>query len=93
MNLTPQLEACLSTACRHPGSVAWPTFEGSFHFDHLLTDDVADQVYGLCAHGDIPLVVVEDDPESKVLLQERSTDYRERLDFDAEHHPLNFGQH
>jgi hypothetical protein len=93
VNLTPQLEACMSTACRHPGSVAWLAFEGSFHFDHLLTDDVADQVYGLCAHGDVPLVVVEDEPESKALLEERLADYRDRLDFGAEPQATNFGQH
>jgi hypothetical protein len=79
VNLTSQLEACMSTACRNPGSVAWLAFEGSFNFDHLLTDDVADQVYGLCAHGDVPLVVVEDEPESKALLKERLVDYRDRL--------------
>jgi hypothetical protein len=81
VNLTPQLEACMGTACRNPGSVAWLAFEGSFHFDHLLTNDVADQVYGLCAHGDVPLVVVEDEPESKALLEERLIGYRGRLDF------------
>lgn len=81
VNLTSQLEACMRTACVNPGSVAWLAFEGSFHFDHLLTDDVAGQVYGLCAHGDVPLVVVEDDPESKALLMERLVDYRSRLDF------------
>lgn len=81
VDLTPQLQACLSTACRAAGSVAWLAFEGSFHFDHLLTDDIADQVYGLCAHGDAPLVVVEDEPESKALLKKRLAGYRERLDF------------
>lgn len=29
------------------GVVAWCAFEGSFHFDHLLTDDIARQVYGV----------------------------------------------
>lgn len=79
VNLKPQLEACMSVACQNPGSVAWLAFEGSFHFDHLLTDDVADQVYGLCAHGDVPLVVIEDEPEWRALLEERLVDYRERL--------------
>jgi hypothetical protein len=79
VNLTPQLEACLNMACRNPGSVAWLAFEGSFHFDHLLTGDIADQVYGLCSYGDAPLVVVEDEPESKALLEERLVDYRDRV--------------
>jgi hypothetical protein len=79
VNLTPQLEACMRTACQNPGSVAWLAFEGSFHFDHLLTDDVADQVYGLCAYGDVPLVFVEDELESKALLEARLVDYRDRL--------------
>jgi hypothetical protein len=39
VNLTPQLEACMSMACQTPGSVAWLALEGSFHFDHLLADD------------------------------------------------------
>ncbi len=29
--------------------VAWCAFEGSFHFEHLLTDDVAQQVYAVAA--------------------------------------------
>ena len=31
--------------------VAWCAFEGSFHFDHLLTGDVADQVYGVASRS------------------------------------------
>jgi hypothetical protein len=76
VNLTPQLESCLHTACRNPGSVAWLAFEASFHFDHLLADDVANQVYGLCAYGDVPLVVVDEGAELKAQSGQRMVDYR-----------------
>lgn len=78
-DLVPQLEACLRTACRTPDSVAWLAFEGSFHFDHLLTDDIFDQIYGVCAFEESPLVVVDDNAVLSALLQERMADYRERL--------------
>jgi hypothetical protein len=83
VDLAPQLESCLSVACQNPGSVAWLAFEGSFHFEHLLTDDVADQIYGLCAYGDIPLVDVEDEVESRLLLKDRLVRYRDRLGVEA----------
>ncbi|MFD0364876.1 hypothetical protein ACFQZZ_25850 [Nocardia sp. GCM10030253] len=36
-------------------------FEGAFHFDHLLTDEVADQIYGLCVNGRDPVVTWDGD--------------------------------
>ena len=45
--LTQVLNATSRTGCR----VAWLAFEGSFHFDELLTDKVADQIYGVYAAG------------------------------------------
>jgi len=36
--------------------VAWLGFEGSFSFDHLLTEDVAEQIYGLRVPGEAPLL-------------------------------------
>jgi hypothetical protein len=41
------------------GRVAWLGFEGHFHFDHLLTDDMARHVYGVCGHGGTPHVVLD----------------------------------
>ncbi len=41
---------CLRRACG-AGVVAWLGFEGSFHFSKLLTPDIANLVYGVCASG------------------------------------------
>jgi hypothetical protein len=78
-DLKKPLEACLRTACEHPGSVAWLAFEGSFHFDHILTESVADQIYGVCATGDSPLVVLDDEPAARAALRDRMRAYRMRL--------------
>ncbi|KQW16149.1 hypothetical protein [Streptomyces sp. Root369] len=51
------LRECLRKASAHAEGIAWLTFEGAFHFDHLFTDDLADQVYGYCVAGDEPVVV------------------------------------
>lgn len=48
---------CLRKASAHAEGIAWLTFEGAFHFDHLFTDDIADQIYGYCVAGDEPVVV------------------------------------
>ncbi|MEU8220320.1 hypothetical protein AB0C47_31630 [Micromonospora taraxaci] len=51
------LKDCLRAACSASGRVVWMAFEGSFHFDHILTEAIAPQVYGICAPGDDPVVV------------------------------------
>ncbi|MEU5047707.1 hypothetical protein [Streptomyces griseorubiginosus] len=51
------LRECLRKASRHAEGIAWLTFEGAFHFDHLFADDIADQVYGYCVAGSEPVVV------------------------------------
>ncbi|GAB4102226.1 hypothetical protein GCM10028790_12440 [Micromonospora taraxaci] len=51
------LEDCLKVACSASASVVWMAFEGSFHFDHILTEAIAPQVYGICAPGDDPVIV------------------------------------
>ncbi len=78
-DLKKPLEACLRTACEHPGSVAWLAFEGSFHFDHILTESVADQIYGVCATNDSPLVTLDDDAAARAALRDRMRAYRMRL--------------
>ncbi|WP_330290192.1 hypothetical protein [Streptomyces sp. NBC_00576] len=50
------LRECLRKAAAHAEGIAWLTFEGAFHFDHLFTDDIADQIYGYCVSGDEPVV-------------------------------------
>jgi hypothetical protein len=77
--LEHDLKSCLHAACQRAGSVAWLAFEGSFHFDHILTTDVADQIYGICAFGDSALVVLDDAPTGRTALKERMHTYRIRL--------------
>ena len=51
------LRECLRKVSAHAEGIAWLTFEGAFGFDHLFTDDIADQIYGYCVTGDEPVVV------------------------------------
>ncbi|MEV3973488.1 hypothetical protein AB0K68_36045 [Streptomyces sp. NPDC050698] len=46
----------LRRLCADGRAVAWAGFEGSFHYDHLLTEDVASSVYGYCVSGSEPVV-------------------------------------
>ncbi|MDP4507611.1 hypothetical protein [Nonomuraea turcica] len=48
--LAGYLNVCLRRACE-AGPVAWLGFEGSFHFDHLLTPEIVAQIYGVCTAG------------------------------------------
>ncbi|MCX5195673.1 hypothetical protein OOK31_17470 [Streptomyces sp. NBC_00249] len=58
--LGPYLEQCLQQVCARGARVAWLGFEGSFHFDHLLTEDTAQMLYGVAASGE-PTVLALDD--------------------------------
>lgn len=49
------VEAWLTSSIRSGGAVAWFAFEGSFDFGHILTADVADQVYGVACPDFIAL--------------------------------------
>ncbi|MGQ4363840.1 hypothetical protein [Streptomyces sp. SAS_272] len=64
--------AVLQRVCADTRSVAWAAFEGSFHYDELLTDEVAHQVYGSCMTGAEP--VVEWDAEAL-----RGDEWRHRI--------------
>ncbi|WP_128092276.1 hypothetical protein [Streptomyces resistomycificus] len=44
----------LRRVCEGRRAVAWAAFEGSFHYEELLTDQVAQQVYGYCVSGTEP---------------------------------------
>jgi len=58
--LRSYLEECLRQACDGGAKLAWLGFEGSFSFDYLLADQVADQIYGVCtANGEL-LVALDD---------------------------------
>jgi hypothetical protein len=49
------VEAWLVASIRSGGAVAWFGLEGSFDFEHLLADDVANQVYGVAGPDFIAL--------------------------------------
>lgn len=55
-NLVEYVAGCLHEALSLGAVVAWFGFEGSFHFDHLLTPDVARQIYGLADESAISVV-------------------------------------
>lgn len=60
-DLIPYLMLCLERASVGAGGVAWLAFEGSFHFEHLFAEDVAEYIYGYCMPGGEPVVVWEND--------------------------------
>jgi hypothetical protein len=47
--------AALRRVCEGRRAVAWAAFEGAFHYEELLTDQVAPQVYGYCVSGTEPV--------------------------------------
>ncbi|WP_329064067.1 hypothetical protein [Streptomyces sp. NBC_01429] len=55
-DFAPYLRTCLRKASAHAEGIAWLAFEGAFHFDHLFTEDVADQIYGYRVPGGDPVV-------------------------------------
>lgn len=58
--LVGYVAGCLSMALANGALVAWFGFEGSFSFDHLLTADVASQVYGVGDGSGLGLVAHSD---------------------------------
>lgn len=56
LDLREYMGAVLRYVCADTQAVAWAAFEGAFHYDELLTDQVAHQVYGYCTTGTEPVV-------------------------------------
>ncbi|MEU3337385.1 hypothetical protein [Streptomyces sp. NPDC006668] len=56
LDLREYTRAVLRRVCADTRAVAWTAFEGTFHYDELLTDEVAHQVYGYCTTGAEPVV-------------------------------------
>lgn len=56
LTLSTYTGEALGRLCADGRAVAWAGFEGSFHYDHLLTEDIASSVYGYCASGAEPVV-------------------------------------
>lgn len=52
--------AWLRAAVGAGAELAWFAFEGSFHFEHLLTPDIAGQVFGIADAGAIALALDDD---------------------------------
>lgn len=55
-HLSAYLAACLDQALECGALVAWFGFEGSFHFDHILTPDITEQIYGVADSSGIALI-------------------------------------
>ncbi|PKW12395.1 hypothetical protein SAMN05428944_0345 [Streptomyces sp. 1222.5] len=56
LDLREYTGAVLRRVCADTRAVAWAAFEGTFHYDELLTSRVAHQVYGYCTTGAEPVV-------------------------------------
>lgn len=69
------LEELLRRSCLK-GRVAWLGFEGSFHFDFLLADEVAHQIYGVCSFGEDPVVILDDQELNSAAWRETLGRYR-----------------
>ena len=50
----------LRAAISAGASLAWFAFEGSFDFEHLLTPDIADQIYAVATPDDESLALVDE---------------------------------
>lgn len=50
----------LQAAMSAGASLAWFAFEGSFDFEHLLTPDIADQIYAVATPDDEALALVDE---------------------------------
>lgn len=54
------LDFCAAAVFCTGASFVWMAFEGGFDFEHLLTDDVADQIYFACAAGGSSVMALDD---------------------------------
>ena len=69
----------LDRLCKEHFLVSWLGFEGSFHYDHLLTEDAIDQVYGICIKGQRPVVCLDDESSCRKSLEECAITARQIL--------------
>jgi hypothetical protein len=70
--------SCLQEAIAAGAHVAWFGFEGSFHFEELLTADIANQIYGVADSEGIQLATLDADLASPAWKQ-RVVEARSRL--------------
>jgi hypothetical protein len=76
-NLDALLTRCLRAARDSGADVAWFGFEGSFEFAHLLTADIANQIYAVIDSDGVALA--SDATLPSVAWQERIARARERF--------------
>lgn len=84
-DLESYLHDCLAEALEAGGLVAWLGFEGSFDFHHLLTDDIATEIYGVGDVEGISVVLSEDQIRSRDWL-DRVRSARAKLGIDVPPH-------
>lgn len=60
-DVVPYLRECLQKASTKAEGIAWLGFEGSFHYDNLFTDEVADMIYGYCVPDGAPAAIWDDE--------------------------------
>ncbi|WP_344971879.1 hypothetical protein [Salinactinospora qingdaonensis] len=72
------LKSCLRQACIKGGNLAWLGFEGSFHYDHLLTDEIAEEIYGICGENEEPIVILDEEELHKASWKETLQIYRSK---------------
>ncbi|WP_406359381.1 hypothetical protein OID55_41140 [Streptomyces sp. NBC_00715] len=60
-DVVPYLRECLQKASTKAEGIAWLGFEGSFHYDNLFTDEVADKIYGYCVPDGAPAAIWDDE--------------------------------
>jgi hypothetical protein len=59
------IRTALEHAIELGAEVAWFGFEGSFHFEHILTDDIANQIYGVADQTGISVAVADNKRQSE----------------------------
>ncbi|MGO1003637.1 hypothetical protein [Lysobacter sp. CA196] len=60
-SLAGYLNRCIEWAFADGASFVWFAFEGSFDFEHILTEDVANQIYCICGEDGNTAMALEDD--------------------------------
>jgi hypothetical protein len=81
-DLESYLRDCLAEALQAGGRVVWLGFEGSFDFRHLLTDDIATEIYGVGDVDGVAVVLADDQIMSRDWL-DRVRSARSRLAVDV----------
>jgi hypothetical protein len=63
LDLAEVITAWLQEALTSGAKLAWFAFEGSFDFEHILTADIADQVYAVATGDGVELALADEQRE------------------------------